>query len=219
MTDLPREVTAADIAKLLNSVDRAAWRVGYDSRDSVLDADEISVATGIASARVGELLDGAEPEQPPRGHDAREAYYRRLVGRRLNLLRSRAEEAGEAQSYRRIGDEVDLSHTLVGHLVNGTRSAKVDYSSPLEERYGVPHGFLSKPEGSALAEHLTKIKDGLLAGALHRGIRMLGGQRAALRHTGDAPPTMETLLEALDDLMAARTDIQDSQAHSEPDGK
>ncbi|WP_309049329.1 hypothetical protein [Streptomyces sp.] len=194
MTELPREVTAADIAQLLQRIDEAAERIGYGRAD-VLDIEDISTATGITPERVRELLDGAEPEVPPRAKKERESYYRQLLKQRLNRLRA-------GQSYRKIGDAVDLSHAMIGNLVNGTRSAQVDYSSPLEELYGVGHGFLSKPEGLALAEQLTKIKDGLIAAALHDRLLTLGGERAALRHSGDQAPSLETLLDTLDDLMS-----------------
>ncbi|MGW5042130.1 hypothetical protein ACWEQK_28635 [Streptomyces parvulus] len=197
MTEPLREVTAADIAELLRRIDEAAERVGYGRAD-VLDAEELSRATGIAAERLRELLDGAEPEWPPREKRARESYYRQLVMQRLDRLRT------PEQSYRKIGEAVDLSHAMIGNLVNGTRSAQVDYSGPLEELYGVPHGFLSKPEGLALAEQLTRVKDGLVAAALRDRLLTLGGERAALRHAGNQAPSLETLLDTLDGLLARR---------------
>ncbi|NGO40631.1 hypothetical protein [Streptomyces ureilyticus] len=200
MNDSFGEVTAADIAQLLRDIDKAAWRLGY-ARDEVLDLKEVSRAAGIKPDRVRELLDGDEPQQPPRTKKEREAFYRQLVGQRLDLLRS-------GDSYRTIGDEVDLTHSLIGDLVNGERSARPEYSHPLETRYEVDHGFLSKPEGRALADHLAKVKEGLLAGALLEGLQELGGgQQVALRHAGKEPPTMEELVEAMDALVA-RTAIQ-----------
>ncbi|MEU2462040.1 hypothetical protein ABZ604_31225 [Streptomyces sp. NPDC012473] len=196
MTDLPREVTAVEIAQLLASIDSAAERVGY-GRGDVLDVADISAATGIGPDRVRELLDGAEPEQPPQAKKPREDYYRQLVMQRLESLRGGA-------SYRTIGNAVDLSHAMIGNLVNGTRSTQVDYSGALERLYGVPHGFLSRPEGIALADQLTKIKDGLIAAALRERLLALGGERAALRHSGDEPPSLETLLDTLDEVMAKR---------------
>ncbi|MFC8021036.1 hypothetical protein [[Kitasatospora] papulosa] len=203
MNDLPREATAADIASLLTRIDEAAQRVGYKSRDEVLDIVDISLSTGIRMDRLRELLSGAEPEQPPREKTDREEYYRQLVSQRLDDLRKRGADpkAPSGDTLRDIGSEVGLSYALIGHLVNGKRSARVDYSSPLEELYGVSHGYLSKPEGLALVERLAAIKDGLIAGALHRGLRVLGGRRAALRHVGPEVPSLETLLNALDDLM------------------
>lgn len=87
MTDLPCEVTAAEFAQLLASIDGAAQRVGY-GRTDVLDVGEISTATTVEPGRVRELLDGAEPEHPPRAKKPREEYYRQLVMKRLNLLRA-----------------------------------------------------------------------------------------------------------------------------------
>jgi hypothetical protein len=200
VTDLPREVTAAHIAQLLKAVDDAAKRAGYEGRGDVLDLADLSEKTGIRQGRVLELLTGADPEQPPKTGKEREAYYRRVVGQRLEMLRTR--KADSDQRLRTIGEEIDLSHTLVGHLVNGTRSTRVEYSSPLEERYDVPHGWLSKPEGQALAECLTKLKNGLLAGAMYTTLKALGGQEAALRYTGSEPLTMELLLGVAEELEA-----------------
>ncbi|GHI97997.1 helix-turn-helix domain-containing protein [Streptomyces olivaceus] len=196
MTELPREVTAAEIAQLLQRIDGAAERVGF-ARADVLDVEDISNATGIEPERVRELLSGSEPVQPPREKRARESYYRHLVMQRLDRLRA-------GQSYRKIGDAVGLSHAMIGNLVNGTRSAQVDYSSPLEELYGVDHGFLSKPEGLALAQHLAKVKEGLIAAALHDKMLTLGAERVALRHTDNQPPSLETLLDTLDSLVAQK---------------
>lgn len=205
MNDHSREVTAADIAEILQGLDKAAWRLGY-SRDDVLDVNHISAATGIAHPRVGELLDGAEPQQPPRENKARETFYRQMVSQRLDQLRQ------EGESYRRLGNEIDLSHSLVANLVKGARSVLVEYSNPLEEHYGVAHGFLSRLEGQALAEHLIKVKDGLLAGALLEGFHELGGGKAAaLRYTGTESLSMEDLVTALDDLMA-RKRVQDRRS-------
>lgn len=205
MTALPREVTNADIAGLLESIDKAAKRVGYAGRGDVLSLDELSRDTGIPQGRLLELLTGAEPEQPPRGAKEREAYYRRLVGQRLSFLRKRARpNAPHGEATRDIGDELQVSNQLIAHLSNGTRSSKEEYGRALEARYGVEHGFLSKPEGLALAERLVKIRDGLVAGALHQQIMALGGERAALRHTGEEPPTLETLLEIMDAVIAQR---------------
>jgi transcriptional regulator with XRE-family HTH domain len=218
---VPREVSAADIASLVDAIGRAAFRLGYDTSE-VLDIEEISEATGIEPQRVRELLvDGVEPQQPPSGSEAREDYYRRLVGQRLDLLRRRRRKATAPtkETYRQIAEEVDLSHTLISHLLSGKRSARVDYSSPLETRYGVPHGFLSKPEGLALADRLKAIKDGLLAGVLHESIYTLGGKQMAMRQSGEAPPSLEDLVEAMDALIA-RTRIQErkrTEAPGEPD--
>ncbi|MFF5566180.1 hypothetical protein ACFY7Z_06400 [Streptomyces sp. NPDC012623] len=200
----PREVTAAGIAQLLRDIDAAAWRLGYEGRDSVLDVPDIARNTGIGPVRVRELLDGAEPERPPRENKAREAFYRRLVSQRLDVLRRRDTGSPDGESYREIGDEVDLSHSLIGHLVTGKRSSRPEYSSPLETRYGVAHGFLSRPEGDALADHLGKIKEGLHAGAVLEGLRVLGGEQVSLRSAGDGAPSLEGLVEIVDALVARK---------------
>ncbi|MFD4412488.1 hypothetical protein [Streptomyces sp. NPDC058475] len=210
MNDLPREVTAADIAQLRREITKAAWRLGYEL-DAVVPLDEVSAASGIGPDRVRELFDGAEPQQPPRTKKEREAYYRQLVGQRLDFLRSR-----NGDSYRTIGNAVDLTHTLIGDLVNGDRSARPEYSHPLEDHYGVDPGFLSKPEGRALADHLAKVRDGLLAGALLEGIQALGGEAVALRDTGTEPPSLSALLEVVDGLVA-RTRIQQRRGAAAPE--
>ncbi|MFE9966439.1 hypothetical protein [Streptomyces sp. NPDC005525] len=214
MTDLPREVTAEYIAQLLHEIDKAAQRLGYQGRRDVLEIEAISQATGIEPRRVYELLGGAEPQLPPRGSKARETFYRKMVGQRLDMLRKRAADPASpnGDSYRDIGSEVDLSYTLVGHLVNGERSARVEYSSPLEEHYEVDHGFLSKPEGTALAERLAKLRDGLKAGAVYKGLQTLGGEQAALRHTGEEVPSLDTLLDVVDALVAEHRSRQRKDA-------
>ncbi|MFE3738001.1 hypothetical protein ACFXP3_17360 [Streptomyces sp. NPDC059096] len=215
--NVPREVTAAEIAQLLRDVDAAARRLGYDGRGSVLDVPDIARRTGIGPARVQELLDGAEPEPPPRENKAREAFYRRLVSRRLDMLRRSNPDSPDGESYREIGDEVDLSHSLIGHLVNGKRSARPEYSSPLETRYGVAHGFLSRPEGDALTEHLVRVKEGLHAGAVLEGLRVLGGEQVSLRRTDDDTPSLEGLV-AVVDALVARKRILDRADRAEPEG-
>lgn len=215
--NVPREVTAADIAQLLRDVDAAAWRLGYEGRGPVLDVSDIARKTGIGPGRVRELLDGAEPEPPPRENKAREAFYRRLVSQRLDALRRRNPDSPDGESYREIGDEVDLSHSLIGHLVNGKRSSRPEYSSPLETRYGVPHGFLSRPEGDALADHLLKVKEGLHAGAVLEGLRALGGEQVSLRRTDDGTPSLEGLVEVVDALVA-RKRILDREKPDGPEG-
>jgi hypothetical protein len=191
-------VTAADIAMLVRGVEVAAFRLGVEL-DEVLDAEHISAQVGIAANRVRELLDGAEPQHPPRDALAREAFYREMVSGRLGLLRARRPD-----SYRQIGHEVNLTHTVVEFLVKGKRSARVEFSSPLEEHYGVEHGYLSKPEGVALADHLKKIVDGLRAAAVYEGLQALGGKQVALRHTVDGTPSMEDLMAAVDALVARK---------------
>ncbi|MDO0933569.1 hypothetical protein QQY66_18470 [Streptomyces sp. DG2A-72] len=205
MNDRSREVTAADIAQLLRGIEKAAQRVGY-SLDQVLDVTAITTATGVGPDRVRALLGGAEPQQPPRESKARVEFYRQMVSQRLDLLRKRRADSSspEGDSYRRIAEELGLAHTLIGFLVKGQRSAREEYSRPLERFYGVEHGFLSKLEGEALADELEKIKTALLASALRQGFLALGGEQAALRHSGGEPVTMEDLVAALDDLMARK---------------
>lgn len=198
MNDLPtsHEVTAADIAQLVRGVEAVAFRLGVEL-DEILDADHISAQVGIEADRVRELLDGAEPQHPPRDSRERETFYRDMVSQRLGLLRARRPD-----SYRQIGHEVNLTHSLVEFLVKGKRSARVEYSSPLEEHYGVEHGYLSKHEGAALADHLKKTMDGLRAAAVYEGLQTLGGKQVALRHTGDGAPSLEDLVTVVDTLVA-----------------
>lgn len=214
---VPHEVNAAKIAALVAAIDQAAFRLGYSGTE-VLDVEELSVDTGLAPERVRQLLEGAEPEQPPTGSkDEREAFYRKLVGQRLSFLRKRADPSSEhGEALRVIGDEVGLSHALVSRLAKGTRSARVDYSSPLEARYQVPHGFLSQPEGPALADRLEKIKDGLWASVLREEIAEFGGKQMALRQTGGQPPSLEELVSIMD-AVKARQRIQNRRAGASPD--
>lgn len=136
MNDRPSEVTAADIAQLLREIDKAALRLDKH-RDEVLDIEEISAATGIRPGRVRELLAGAEPEQEPRVRELREEFYRRLVSQRLDDLRKKGNPASPTgDSYRAIGSEVNLTHTLVEFLVKGRRSARPEYSSPWRSTTG-----------------------------------------------------------------------------------
>ncbi|MEU3855066.1 hypothetical protein [Streptomyces sp. NPDC029554] len=211
MPYVPHKVTAADIAQLVDAIDRAAFRLGYDGAAEVLRVEELSADTGIEPERVRQLLEGAEPEQPPTGNKngEREAFYRQLVGRRLTFLRKRADPTSEhGESLRPIGDDVDLSHALIARLSSGERSARVEYSSPLEERYGVPHGFLSKPEGPALADRLSKFSDALWASVLREEMMAWGGKEMALRQVGEErPPTYEELVGVMD-LISARKRIQ-----------
>ncbi|MFC9424784.1 hypothetical protein [Streptomyces sp. NPDC056987] len=213
----PREVTAAGIAQLLRDVDAAARRLGYEGRGDVLDVPDIARQTGIGPGRVRELLDGAEPERPPRENKAREAFYRRLMSRRLDMLRRRNPDFPDGESYREIGDDVDLSHSLIGHLVNGKRSSRPEYSSPLEARYGVTHGFLTRPEGDALTGHLVKVKEGLHAGAVLEGLRVLGGEQASPRRTDEGAPSLEGLV-AVVDALVARKRILDRREPKGPGG-
>ncbi|MGN9819731.1 hypothetical protein ACTMUQ_30885 [Streptomyces sp. SD11] len=232
------EVTAADIAQLLYAIDRAAFRLGFE-REEFLDVRTVSAQTGIWPNRVRELLGddeqpGAEPQQPPRTRKERETFYRQLVGRRLDLLRKRHAldctgpdvtdddlvSSKHDSSYRTIGDELDLTHSLVADLANGEVSTRPEYSHPLEERYRVEHGYLSKTEGRALADYLTAQKNGLLAGAVAAGMETLGGKQVAFRRMGNRPPTLEELLETVDALVARTTlQRQRKQAASDDAGR
>jgi hypothetical protein len=208
-----REVTAADIARLLRELGEAAKSVGK-SLDEVLDIEHICQETGIPQERVHELLSGEEPRQPPRDATEREAFYRELGSGRLQYLRELAKKTHEADdkpsstspqpgSLRTIGSIVGLSKQVVDNLVKGKRSFREEYSRPLEEYYGVDHGYLSKPEGPALADYLKKQINGVYAGAMHRRIAELNGGQVAFRSMGETP-SMREMVKIMDELLAAR---------------
>ncbi len=216
VNDPSREVTAAEIADLLAQVDQGAWRLGL-SRDDVLDVQDISAATGIEPDRVRELLQGAEPQQPPRDSEARTVFFRSLLAQRLAFVRNRLPKTSpKDDSLRAIGSETDLSYTQVDHLIKGRRSARVEHITSLERHYRLEHGFLSKPEGEALADRLRKIvNEGLPAAAVIEGLRELGAGQVALRSTGsDMPPSIKDLVPVIDALVA-RTRAQ--QRRNRPD--
>lgn len=81
----------------------------------------------------------------------------------------------------------------------------------------MPHGFLSRPEGDALADHLLKVKEGLHAGAVLEGLRALGGEQVSLRRTDDGTPSLEGLVEVVDALVA-RKRILDREKPDGPEG-
>ncbi|MEU3984622.1 hypothetical protein AB0F77_31950 [Streptomyces sp. NPDC026672] len=193
----------------------------------MLDVEHIRQQTGIPPHRIRALLRGAEPVQPPREREPREFYYRDLVSERLDYLRQRALAPADASggrkfvttpqpgSYRQIGSEVDLTHTLIEYLVKGKRSARVEYSSPLEQYYEVEHGYLSRPEGPALADYLKSQINGLYAGVLHSSIEFLRGGQMALRHTGEEPPSLRDMVTIMDALVDAERQRRDENPGDE----
>ncbi|GAA2254193.1 hypothetical protein GCM10010145_22750 [Streptomyces ruber] len=213
---LRAEVTAADIAQLLAEVDGYAWRLGR-SRHDFLDPALICEQTGIAEDRVRELLEGAEPQQPPREKTAREAFFRTLVAQRLTLarrLRARGTPAAR-EGLRTIAGGTGISSTQVAHLLNGDRSARLDHVWRLEEYFGVPEGFFSRTEGEALGAHLRKMaRVDLPVLVLRTGMQEMDATGVALRATGDLSPeeTLRQLVPAFDAL-AARLRAQDRAAH------
>ncbi|MGW3424476.1 hypothetical protein [Streptomyces phaeochromogenes] len=217
MTESSREVTRAVLDQLLADVDAGAWRLGK-TRADVLEAATISLHTAIEESRVLELLAGATPEAPPHDKDAREEFFKSLIKQRLALVRKHAaqESGGRSPSLRRIADDVQISHSQIDHLLKGRLSARVHEIDTLERHFRVPKGFLSMPEGEALAAYLQDlVEKALPAAAIRAGIEAMGVTQVALRHTGDGTPDLRDLVPIFDAL-AARERVQGREEQGQP---
>lgn len=151
-----------EISRLLN-------QVGQYARDLDLDLGELLVPetiaehTAIRPERVAELLNGADPEEPPdHPAKAREEFARRLFVTRIKYLhehrRLRQTRTGPKKAFLgTIARETLISKPHVGQLLNGDRGPNNDHARRLEQFFGARLGATSMPEGQALIEYLRHI--------------------------------------------------------------
>ncbi|MFF4448174.1 helix-turn-helix transcriptional regulator [Streptomyces sp. NPDC001502] len=124
------------------------------SRDEVLNAGELHLATGVPTAVVESLLRGESAGEPNR----QERFRQRLkVIQALDVQGNKRKHSQAA-----IARQTGISRQQINALANGERKPTMDHCALIETFFGRPAGFLMSEDAAAVNSALLLMEMSLL---------------------------------------------------------
>ncbi|MGZ9928604.1 helix-turn-helix transcriptional regulator [Streptomyces sp. NC-S4] len=124
------------------------------SREEVLDAAELHLATGVPTAVVESLLRGESAGEPNR----QERFRQRLkVVQALDVQGNKRKHSQAA-----IARQTGISRQQINALANGERKPTMDHCALIEAFFGRPAGFLMSEDAAAVNGALLRVEMSLL---------------------------------------------------------